>query len=225
MRSVLVTGGTIRIGKAIAECLRLRGWQVVTSSHRADSGADLIADLSDPDAVGLLFERARERAGGVLDAVVNNAALFTGDGRTLFAVNLEAPRRLTCMLSNDAAFGASVVNLVDLKTDEDDYGKSKRALIAWTRESALRFAPRLRVNAVAPGPVLAPVGVHVPAGAILAERRPGPDDVAGAVAYLLEARSVTGVVLPVDGGQHLLLDGCRDGTGKEVPDRRKEDEE
>ena len=74
----------------------------------------------------------------------------------------------------------------------------------YTRKSACLFAGSLRVNAVAPGPVLPPVGVHEPAGEILLDRRPAPEDVAAAVVYLLEAEAVTGIVLPVDAGQHLL---------------------
>ena len=66
------------------------------------------------------------------------------------------------------------------------------------------FAATLRVNGVAPGPVLAPTEVHEKAGETLLDRRPTPEDVAAAVAYLLGAESVTGTIIPVDAGQHLL---------------------
>ena len=204
MKSVLVTGGTVRLGKAIAEALRLRGWRVVTSSHRADAGADVVADLSDPLGAARLYAAACAKAGGALDAIVNNAALFTGDDATLEAVNLEAPKKLTMMLAGREDAKGAVVNLVDLKAYGNAYGRTKAALTDYTRKSACLFAGSLRVNAVAPGPVLPPVGVHEPAGEILLDRRPAPEDVAAAVVYLLEAEAVTGVVLPVDAGQHLL---------------------
>ena len=80
---------------------------------------------------------------------------------------------------------------------------TKAALLAYTRTSAALFAETLRVNAVAPGPVLAPTDVHEKAGETLLGR-PTPADVAQGVAYLLEAAATTGAVLPIDGGQHLL---------------------
>jgi NAD(P)-dependent dehydrogenase (short-subunit alcohol dehydrogenase family) len=85
------------------------------------------------------------------------------------------------------------------------YLETNRELLEYTRKSACLFADSLRVNAVAPGPVLAPVGVHEKAGEILMARRPSPQDVASAVAFLLEAEAITGAVLPVDSGQHLLM--------------------
>ena len=206
MKSVLVTGGTIRLGKAIADALRRRGWRVVTSSHRADAGADVVADLSEPLGAARLYAAACAAAGGTLDAIVNNAALFTGDDATLEAVNLEAPKKLTMMLAGREDAQGAVVNIVDLKPRANAYGRTKAELVAYTRKSAALFAGSLRVNAVAPGPVLAPVGVHEPAGETLLDRRPTPEDVADAVAYLLDAQSVTGVVLPVDSGQHLVGD-------------------
>ena len=204
MKTVLVTGGTIRIGKAIAEGLRARGWTVVTSSHRADAGADVVADLAVPLGPARLYAAACEKAGGTLDAIVNNAALFTGDEATLTAVNLEAPRKLTMMLAGKEDAKGVVVNIVDLKPYGNAYGRTKAALVEYTRKSAALFADTLRVNAVAPGPVMAPTDVHEAAGEMLLARRPTAADVADAVAYLLEAKAVTGVILPVDSGQHLV---------------------
>ena len=204
MKRVLVTGGTVRIGKAISAALRVRGWTVVTSSHRPDAGADVVADLSEPLGAAKLYAAACAKAGGSLDAIVNNAALFTGEDFVLEAVNLEAPKKLTMMLAGKEDECGAVVNVVDLKSYDNAYGRTKSALVEFTRKAAGLFAATLRVNAVAPGPVLAPVGVHEPAGDMLLDRRPTAEDVAAAVAYLLEAESVTGVILPVDSGQHLI---------------------
>ena len=207
--TVLVTGGVKRLGKAIAAALRANGWRVLVSSHRADAGADFVADLAAPSGPAKLYAAALAAAPD-LCAIVNNAALFEGDAATLEAVNLIAPRKLTTLLAGREDGVSSVINILDSRTlgpdeaEDSPYVKTKRALLADTRKFAALFAQTLRVNAVAPGPVLPPVGLHEPAGEMLLDRRPTPEDVAAAVAYLLSAESVTGVVLPVDSGQHLL---------------------
>ena len=208
--TVLVTGGTCRIGKAIADTLRNAGWNVLTSSHREDSGADFIQDLSEPSGAVKLYSAALAAAPDDFCAIVNNAALFRGDPAILEAVNLTAPRKLTMLLAGREGVKCSVVNILDAKLlgpslpEDSAYAKTKRNLLADTRKYAALFAETLRVNAVAPGPVLPPEGVHEPAGETLLSSRPAPEDVASAVLYLLGAESVTGTVIPVDSGQHLL---------------------
>ena len=73
---------------------------------------------------------------------------------------------------------------------------------------AREWAPRTRVNGVAPGPVLAPEGVREAAGDLPLGRRPAPEDVARAVAFLAESEAITGQILYVDGGQHLVAGGA-----------------
>lgn len=215
--TVLVTGGTVRMGKAIADGLRARGWRVLTSSHRPDSGADIVMDLSEPSGAAKLYLKALELAPDI-SAIVNNAALFTGDGRKMRAVNLEAPMKLTMLIAGKEDRPCAVVNVLDTDVLDGglqekgrpvmaDYLATKRELLEYTRKSARLFADTLRVNAVAPGPVIAPVDVHEKAGETLLPVRPAADDVADAVAYLLGARSVTGAVIPVDSGRHLLFGG------------------
>jgi len=208
--TVLVTGGTCRIGKAIADTLRNAGWNVLTSSHREDSGADFIQDLSEPSGAVKLYSAALAAAPEDFCAIVNNAALFRGDPAVLETVNLTVPRKLTMLLAGREGVKCSVVNILDAKLlgsslpGDSAYAKTKRELLADTRKYAALFAETLRVNAVAPGPVLPPEGVHEPAGETLLTRRPAPEDVASAVLYLLGAETVTGTVIPVDSGQHLL---------------------
>ena len=215
MKSVLVTGGTVRLGKAIAERLRAEGWRVLTSSHRADAGADIVADLAEPMGAAKLYAATLQMLDGMPpDALVNNAALFTGDEAAIRAVNLEAPKKLTVMMAGREAGVGTVVNILDTKvldvyrrlpTSIDAYLVAKRSLLDFTRSAAATFAATLRVNGVAPGPVMAPTDVHVKAGEMLLDRRPTADDVAAAVSYLLSAEATTGTVIPVDAGQHLVV--------------------
>jgi len=208
MKTVVVTGGTKRIGLAISERLRRDGWRVITTSHRPDAGADIVADLAEPMGAARAYAAALKLNGGTPpDALVNNAALFTGDGETLEQVNFTAPQKLTTLMAGRETGRGAVVNILDCRvlgaaTDESAYAKSKRALLDYTTKSAAMFADTLRVNAVAPGPVLAPTDAHekasdTPLG------RPTPEAVAAAVAWLLGAAFTTGCVIPVDGGASL----------------------
>ena len=209
MRSVLVTGGTTRIGLAIAERLRADGWRVIASSHRADSGADIVADLSEPLGAAKLYAACLRLLGGnPPDALVNNAALFAGDDAALEAVNLVAPQKLTMLMAGRETGRGAVVNILDCRVlcgaeGEGAYFRTKRALLDYTMKSAAMFAETLCVNAVAPGPVLAPTDVHEKAGET-PFGRPAPEDVASAVSFLLSARATGGCVVPVDGGQSLF---------------------
>ena len=217
MKSVLITGGTVRLGAAIAERLRAEGWRVITSSHRADAGADIVADLAEPMGAAKLYAAALKLLdGNPPDALVNNAALFTGDDAAITAVNLEAPKKLTVMMAGRESGIGTVVNLLDSNAlshashashtshASHSYCSSKRDLLAFTRSAAATFAATLRVNGVAPGPVMAPTDVREQAGEMLLDRRPTADDVAAAVSYLLSAEATTGTIIPVDAGQNLL---------------------
>ena len=96
MKTALVTGGTRRLGLAIANRLRTDGWRVLTTSHRADSGADIVADLSKPSGAATLYAQALQILGGTPpDALVNNAAILAGNDDEIKNVNLESPKKLS----------------------------------------------------------------------------------------------------------------------------------
>ena len=231
--TVLVTGGARRLGKTIADALRARGWNVIAASRTSPDPAFAV-DLAEPDGPARLFAAARAAAPDLCAVVNNaaifshDADLPPDEAARLRAVNVDAPRALTELLA--AHGGGAVVNIVDCRAigralsvavaascdppvavaqerdppGDTPYLRTKRELLAATRADALRLAGRVRVNAVAPGPVLPPEACHERAGATPLGRHPTPQEVADAVAYLLSAESTTGAVIPVDGGQSLI---------------------
>jgi NAD(P)-dependent dehydrogenase (short-subunit alcohol dehydrogenase family) len=179
------------------------------------------ADLGEPDEAEALVALAEERAGH-LDVLVNNASVFepeTLEAATLdhlvrsVKVNAWAPFVLTRAFARRSGRGR-VVNLLDTRISGIDlahvgYVLGKDLLAVLTRMTAVAFAPGLTVNAVAPGLILPPPGEDEAYLARLVrdlplKRHGGADDVVRAVLFLLESDFVTGQVVFVDGGRHLL---------------------
>lgn len=154
-RSVLVTGGTIRLGHAIAEACRAQCWRVITSSHRPGSGADIIADLSRDGGPERLIEEARRLLDGRTPAVVvNNAALYVGASEdATWRVNYFSPRRIAKLMEGRGR----VINILDRHVERHQgtaYARAKFALAQWSRNAA-PFVKGIEVGDVAE---LAPVG-------------------------------------------------------------------
>ncbi|WP_445504521.1 SDR family oxidoreductase [Microvirga sp. G4-2] len=181
-------------------------------------------DLADASAVDRLIDDAVKALGSPLTLLVNNASEFEPDEvETLspdrwdrhFAVNLRAPaflaRDFARQLPPDTQ--GSIVNIVDqrvwkLTPQFFSYTLTKAALFTATQTMAQALAPRIRVNAIGPGPTLANErqgdgDFAKQASAVLLGRGGTPEEIADAVVYLAEARSVTGQMIAVDGGQHL----------------------
>ncbi len=236
-RVALVTGGAVRVGRAIGLGLAKAGYDLVVAyrssataaeevrEHALDLGrrCELVqVDLARPDAADALAD-AVTRVFGRLDLLVNSAATF--DAKPLLevdadrwdatmAVNVRAPHlvvRATASLLAKAR--GSVINITDLSafqpwTGYPHHAVSKAALAHLTRVQARALAPDVRVNAIAPGAVLAPDGWPAERWEALAEIAPlertgSPDDVVRAVLYLAGADFVTGQLLAVDGGRLL----------------------
>jgi pteridine reductase len=182
------------------------------------------ADLAQGDEAEQLIPRIQRHFGKAPDLIVNNASLFEWDDpATLtadrmaqhFAVNLTAPVLLTTALAR--ALGpdqsACVINILDQRirqpnSDQISYTLSKQALAAATETLARALAPKIRVNAVAPGLTL-PTEDYRPAQMAALEalmplkRLPEADDIADAVLWLARAEATTGQTIFVDGGASL----------------------
>lgn len=243
----LITGAARRIGKAITETLHQRGMNVVIhyrhsdedanqlaaalNQVRADSARTLQADLDEPDAVRALAADALAQWQR-LDVLVNNASSFYAtpiaqandeDWTRLMHSNLRAPLLLTQALA--PALGeqrGSIVNLIDVYAqkplfEHSLYCMAKAALASLTISSARELGPNVRVNGVAPGPIMWPEPASPEQGqmnqqdivAATALKRTGePSDIANAVTWLaLDAPFVTGQVIAVDGGRSLSFSG------------------
>jgi len=231
----LVTGAARRIGRELALTAARSGYDVAVH-HRdsADDAAETVrdiealgrkavaaaADLSDAADCGQLIAEAP----GALTLLVNSASLFEDDRidtltpegwDAAMSANLRAPVLLAQAFA--AALPADrhghVVNVIDQRVLRPtpqffSYAVSKAALWAATQMMAQGLAPRIRVNAIAPGPTLP--SIHQSAETFAAETAAvilghgaSPPEIGHALAYLIDASSVTGQMIAVDGGQHL----------------------
>ena len=235
---VLITGAARRVGAAIARELHGAGMNVLIHYRassaearaltaelnriRADSAHCLSADLLKLRSLEKLAGQAHARWGR-LDALVNNASSYarTPIGEIteeafdeLLGSNLKAPLFLIQACTTHIRSGA-VVNIVDTKPVRAEfaaYGTAKAGLVALTQILARELAPRIRVNAVAPGHILWAENMSLSKTQQRAElsrvplRRLGtPEEIARAVRFLVSPESsyITGAILPVDGGLRL----------------------
>lgn len=229
--SILITGGAIRIGRGLAEEFAAQGCRLVLHCNRSVTEAEALAkslrrqgidvcvlkcDLLKPQAGEILIKRAFQ-AFGRLDVLINNAAVFNKESLTIstekqiretIALNLTMPVLLTRAFARIAKKG-KIINILDQRIAGVEAGLaayllSKKALADFTGIAALELAPGIAVNGVAPGPVLPPENIREKAGKIPLNRRPSMADLAEAVIFLLKSEAITGQIIFVDGGQHLL---------------------
>ena len=237
---MLITGAARRVGAAVARSLHAAGANIVIHHHRSgedaralaaeleaarpDSALALSADLLDLAQLSTLVDRTLAHF-GALNVLVNNASSFyptplgqitAAQWDDLMGTNLRAPLFLAqaAAASLRAAHGL-IVNIADINgqrplRDHVVYSAAKAGLIMLTRALARELAPQVRVNGIAPGPVLWPeAGIDAAQKALIIEHtplgRPGsPEDVARAVLFFASAAPyVTGQVLAVDGGRSI----------------------
>lgn len=238
-RVALVTGAARRIGAAIVIRLHQAGFRVVIHCHhsteaalelaqklnhlRADSAKVLIADLCCQSATRDLMTNTLAWAGR-LDLLVNNASIFRRDSPddadwdALFATNVKAPFELSHKAyPHLAARGGAIMNLTDIHAETplkgySVYCQSKAALALQTKALALAFAPKVRVNAIAPGAIAWPEDNNALSQAIQEKiiahtplkRHGDPRFIAEALLAIALNPFITGQILNVDGGRGLV---------------------
>lgn len=235
----LVTGAARRIGRQIARDLAAARWHVAVHYHTSHEAAlslcaeigaaggravALQEDLSTVGAPERLISGASRALGG-LTCLVNNASRFDLDEvgsitPESWSAHLDTNLRAPVFLSQ--AFAAqlppgeagNIVNIVDqrvwkLNPRFFSYTVSKAALWTVTRTLAQALAPRIRVNAIGPGPALPNIRMDAEefrkqAQFTILERGTTPEEISAAVRYILSAPAMTGQMIVLDGGQHLV---------------------
>jgi len=234
-KTALVTGGAKRIGRAIALGLAGTGINVVihynssekeageTVSQACDRGVrawKVRGDLTITTEAERVFQEAVDAAGAI-DFLINNASVFTAsvlsdidydDLRATLGLNAVAPLVLSECFARQKGDGV-IINLLDSRIKHYDlnhvsYQISKNILYYLTEALAVEYAPRIRVNAVAPGLILPPAGKDESylkrlSHNTLLNRHGDPSDITDAVLFLLSSTFITGEVIYVDGGQNL----------------------
>jgi NAD(P)-dependent dehydrogenase (short-subunit alcohol dehydrogenase family) len=246
-RAALVTGGAQRLGQAIAIEFARAGLSVaIHCNNSLDEAAETLskiqalgqpgvilkADLTDESQVAQLVPRAIERLGPV-GVLVNNASRFDRDewhdaSRNSWDAHMEPNLRAPFVLTQAFALALPpeaegvIINMIDqrvwsLTPHFVSYTISKAALWALTQTMALALAPKIRVNAIGPGPALpshrqtraqfAEQSASVPLG-----HGTSPAEVARAAMSILELSAMTGQMIALDGGQHLQWGSIRNAT-------------
>ena len=240
---VLITGAARRVGAEIARALHAEGASLALHYRSsADAAKTLVAELNaarpgsalafqaDLLDIGHLPRLVEETVKhyGRLDALVNNASSFHAtligniverDWDDLIGTNLKAPLFLSqAAAPHLAAARGAIVNITDIHDERPLknfplYCAAKAGLSGLTRALALELGPHVRVNAIAPGPILWPedgsfdaaAQAHVVSRTLL-KRCGDPADIARTVLFLIaDAPFVTGQVLAVDGGRSVVL--------------------
>ncbi|MDQ6434313.1 SDR family oxidoreductase [Mesorhizobium sp. LHD-90] len=212
-------GVAVHVNRSRAEGERL----VADIRARGGRAALVTGDLTDMAVAESLVGEA-ETALGPMSIVVNNASVFVDDSATdfdwevwdrHFAIHVKAPvalgRALAERLPDDGE--GLVVNIVDQRVLRPNpryfsYALSKSTLWAATRTMAQALAPRIRVNSIGPGPTFAnekqqPSDFQAQVDGLILRRGPELAEFGATIRYLWQARSVTGQIVCLDGGQHL----------------------
>lgn len=238
LRTALVTGSAKRIGRAIVEDLAASGFSVAIHANGSIAEAEnfaaelrrngktaiaLHADLKDVEDTNGLIKKAFE-ALGPLDLLVNNASAFHNDSAhhfdaaawdDHFALHVRAPSILSAAFAEQLPKSAVglIVNIIDqrvwaLNPGFYSYTLSKAALWTATQTMAQSFAPRIRVNALGPGPTVRSArqseeDFQQQVDGLIMKAGPGFGEFGRTIRFLYDTPSITGQMIALDGGQHL----------------------
>lgn len=237
-RIAFVTGGAKRLGRAIALKLAANGWDVAIHYHHSQADAEataseikalgrrsliLQADLAKESEVESLLPKIGKDLGPVT-CLVNNASVFEMDKIDTatrdswdrhIETNLRAPFVLSQAFARQLPDGAdgNIINMLDQRVWKltpyfMSYTVAKMGLWTLTRTMALALAPKIRVNAIGPGPTLpsprqSDEHFSAQSAAMPLGHGATPDEIAGAALYILSSPSMTGQMIALDGGEHL----------------------
>lgn len=231
-KKVLITGGAKRTGRELClEFASVGAKLIIHCNSSVKEAGELLSELGGEKNGHKVIQKDFSLRGsakelfsqaGRVDVLVNNASIFElhklqdeneEDVIRQFRINFFTPLELMKEFHNQKLENGCIINFLDqrvVKTEKNggSYNLSKKSLADATLKAALQWAPRTRVNAIAPGPLIPPAGMEnskmektlrqVPLG-----KKVSMKDLAGACIFLAENESITGQILFVDCGQHL----------------------
>ncbi len=232
----LVTGAGHRVGKEFAIALGKRGYDIAVHFHSASrQSAETVRtisaggvraesfeqDLVSAEGPALLVQSVIDRMSRI-DVVINSAAVMkrtpvdevtVEQWDDIFALNLRAPFFIARAAASAMTSGGVIINISDLAAFETwpayiPHAISKAGVVKMTESLAKVFAPKIRVNAIAPGAILLPDDWDKDQAERFAATTPlqrigDPSDAVAAMLYLLDAEFVTGETIVVDGGRRI----------------------
>ena len=237
-KNLLITGAATRVGKAIALHFAERGWNIAIHYFRSSTKAKKLkkiieqywvkaalikADLKNPKQTEKIIPLARKKL-GTIDCLVNNAALFEKDDIANFTtkswsnhlnINLLAPAILIKHFAKQAQkkHVSNIINIIDQRIFNltpffMSYTISKSGLQTLTKTMAMRLGPKIKVNAIAPGPTIkskrqSDKHFKNQVRSTLLKKSVRLEDICDTVEFLINNNSVTGQIIAVDSGQNL----------------------
>lgn len=237
VKNILITGGAQRIGQEIAIYFAKKGWNVVIHFNKSKKEAIAVekkilsmgvqcttikADLSKFSEVKSIFKKTKKKI-GIIDCLVNCASLFENDDilnfnskkwQSHFDVNLKAPSILSGEFAKQSKnIKGNIINITDQRVFKLtpyflSYTLSKAGLETLTKILAMKFAPHIRVNAIAPGPVIknkrqSKKHFEKQFKNTILKKQVKTINICKTLEFILDNNAITGVTIPVDSGQSL----------------------
>ena len=232
-KKILVTGGAIRIGRSLCQMFAAHGSKVILHYNSSKSAAEELftelggaekghimtcGDLTSQSYIDKLIPSL-----GKINILINNASVFDNksldaedldSARKQYEVNYWAPLNLMTQFKKQCTGEGLIINILDqqissLNNNSGSYLLSKKSLAEATRLAALQWAPKIRVNGIAPGIVIPPT--WMPYSKMQKSIASSPmkkptqiKEIANACIFLAESDSITGEIITLDGGRHLL---------------------
>tara|TARA_Y100000590_G_scaffold169096_1_gene193699 strand:- start:437 stop:1186 length:750 start_codon:yes stop_codon:yes gene_type:complete len=237
-KNLLITGAATRVGKALALYFAEKGWNIAIHYYRSSSKAKELkkiieqnlvkvalikADLKNSKQTEKIITLARKKL-GTIDCLINNAALFEKDDIANFTtkswndhlnINLLAPTILTKQFAKQASKKtvSNIINIIDQRIFNltpffMSYTISKSGLQTLTKTMAMRLGPKIKVNAIAPGPTIkskrqSERHFKNQVRSTILKKPVRTEDICDTVEFLINNNSVTGQIMAVDSGQNL----------------------